>query len=428
MQVGHDRTAIVQAGEHFPHGNTSVPALRDGRSHPPPSHVPSLLDRYRSEGASFVSNLNGLFAGFLVDPANRRAYLFNDRYGSERIYWFAKGGTTYFASEAKALLAILPELRAFDEAGVAQFLTFGSTLHGHTLFRGINVLPGGSLWSFVDGALVASESYFRPDEWASLPALADGVFDAQFQETFQRILPAYLSSGSTVGISLTGGLDTRMIMSCLARSGVRPICYTFGGATGDTLDARLAGRIAKACGLEHRTLRIGADFVADYSEYVDKTVFVTDGCAGALGAHEIYLTNMARQLAPIRLTGNFGSEILRSMSTFKPLGLTEELLEPDFRGALVRCAEEESRWHVNPVTHAAFEEIPWHLFGALAAGRSQVIIRTPYLDNELVQLAYQASTTTRNSPRSALKLIYENNPTLAAIPTDRGLEIGRAHV
>ena len=102
-----------------------------------------ILGRYKAQGDAFVAGLNGLFTGLLIDHARRQALLFNDRYGSERLYVFEKNGALYFASEAKALLAVLPELRAFDDTGVAQFLAFGSTLGGHTLFRGLSSsLPG----------------------------------------------------------------------------------------------------------------------------------------------------------------------------------------------------------------------------------------------------------------------------------------------
>jgi asparagine synthase (glutamine-hydrolysing) len=72
------------------------------------------------------------------------------------------------------------------------------------------------------------------------------------------------------------------------------------------------------------------------------------------------------------------------------------------------------------ISFAAFKEIPWNLFGSLAAGRSQVTFRTPYLDNEIVALAFQAPESLRKSALVALQLVQENNPVLAGIPTDRG--------
>src|SRR5262249_31350899 len=152
--------------------------------------------------------------------------------------------------------------------------------------------------------------------------------------------------------------------------------------------------------------------------HADRTVYITDGCFGILGAHEIYLNAQARRLAPVRLTGNFGSEILRGVSTFKPVGLSQDLLHPEFGHSLTGSALSVSREH--PIPFAASWEIPWKLFGSVAAGRSQLTFRTPYLDNELVALAYRAPEDLRRSPLVASRLINANNAALSKIPTDRG--------
>src|SRR5205823_336272 len=105
-----------------------------------------------------------------------------------------------------ALLRILPELRAFDQEGVAQFLTFGCTLEQQTLFRGVQLLPGASVWSFENGKC-QKKKYFFPETWESQRILSAESFVAEFKETFQRILPRYFESESRIGISLTAGVD-----------------------------------------------------------------------------------------------------------------------------------------------------------------------------------------------------------------------------
>ena len=177
--------------------------------------------------------------------------------------------------------------------------------------------------------------------------------------------------------------------------------------------------MAKVCGLEHRLLRIGSDFFSDFASHVDRTVYVTDGYFGAAGAHEIYLNSQARELAPVRLTGNYGSEVLRGTSTFKPLGLSPSLFNQEFRQHFRCVAGSIANGSTHPVTLAAFREIPWNLFGGLAASRSQVTFRTPFLDNEIVALAYQAPQCSRKSPLPSWRLIKANNSLLSAIPTDR---------
>jgi asparagine synthase (glutamine-hydrolysing) len=384
-----------------------------------------LVHLYEEEGNRFFEKLNGLFSGLLIDKRQGTGFLFNDRYGVERICWHETDGAVFFASEAKALLRVLPELREFDQEGVTQFLTFGYTLHGRTLFRGVHLLPGGSVWSFENGKC-HKQKYFSPEMWESQPSLTVEGFETRFQETFKRILPRYLESNSRVGISLTAGVDSRMIMACLPQTGVKPICYTFSGEKRDTLDVRLAARIAHTCGLEHRILRLGRDFFSDFASHVDRTVYVTDGYLGSLGAHEIYLNNQARALSPVRLTGNFGGEILRGVSMFKPLYLTPALFNADLADSVSFCRRQWSDNGEHPITFAAFHEAPEQRFGIVAPSRSQTSFRTPYLDNEIVALAYRAPETVGRSIDCALALVKANKPSLSKVPTDMG-EMGEAN-
>src|SRR4029077_4562913 len=106
-------------------------------------------------------------------------------------------------------------------------------------------------------------------------------------------------SRSRIGISLTGGLDTRMIMACQPAPAKNSVCYTFSGEKGLTFDDRLANRVAAVCGLEHEVLRIRPDFFSNFASHADRTVYITDGCFGISGAHEIYLNKQACQLASL---------------------------------------------------------------------------------------------------------------------------------
>lgn len=378
-----------------------------------------LVNLYEKEGDHFFESLNGLFSGLLIDRRRNLSFLFNDRYGIERVYIHESQDSTYFASEAKALLRVLPQLRAFDNQGVAEFLTYGCTLGGRTLFRGIQLLPGASLWSFEERDCRKSR-YFSTETWESQPPLSAETFQSRFEEVFKRVLPSYFESQTNLGISLTGGLDTRLIMACRPTTHDALLCYTFSGIEGLTLDDRLAAQVAKACALDHRLLRIGPDFFSGFANLTDQTVYVTDGCLGPAGAHEIYFNKQARELAPVRLTGNYGSELFRGISTFKPLGLSPDLFEREFVSSLKSAAEAMPSANENRVTFSAFREIPCKLIGTLLAARSQIVFRTPYLDNEMVALAYQNPDPLSRSPRKALRVIQKNNPVLATIGSDMG--------
>jgi asparagine synthase (glutamine-hydrolysing) len=378
-----------------------------------------LAKRYERTGEKFFESLNGLFAGLLVDRRANKVVLFNDRYGVGRIYWYETADAFYFASEAKALLRVLPKLREFDRDGVAQFLGVGTPFNGRTLFRGVKLLPAAACWSFADGNL-RRENYFSPSTWESQPALSESEYEQAFSATFQKILPRYFKADKTIGIALTGGLDTRMLMAAQPHGAASETSYTFTGPEGRTLDDRIAAQVADACGLDHRLLRLGGDFFSDFAAHADKTVFVTDGMSGILGAHEIHFHKLARPLAEIRLTGNFGGEILRGVSTFKPAGLASQILAPEIFPAVNAAGAALKKLKHNATTFAAFQEVPLSLYGNLAAGCSQLTFRTPFLDNELVALAYRRPLAMEKSSLPAIRMIKACNPALDRIPTDRG--------
>ena len=139
--------ALVISGECFFDSRVGIEIRQNGHRMDEPNGT-RIVHLYEEQGEKAFENLNGLFSGLLIDKRQGKALLFNDRYAVERIYYSEQADGFYFASEAKALLRVLPDSRSFDEDGVAQYLAFGCTLEERTLFHVIGMLPGASLWSF----------------------------------------------------------------------------------------------------------------------------------------------------------------------------------------------------------------------------------------------------------------------------------------
>ena len=198
-------------------------------------------------------------------------------------------------------------------------------------------------------------------------------------------------------------------------------CYTYGGVYRDCYDVQTASEVAGACGQPYQTIPLGRDFFDDFASYAERTVFVTDGCLDITGSHELYFSQRARKIAPIRITGNYGSEVLRSVTTFKGGLPSAELFASDVlphcKDALTAFADLKAQ---NEVTFAAMQEIPWHLFGRLAVAQSQLVLRSPYMDNDLVSLTYTAPPELRKTSELSLRLIGDLSPKLHEIGTDMG--------
>lgn len=409
--------AVLLAGECFP-SSELMSGLRSKGHFFEDASGDWLPHLYEECGEQFFSKLNGLFSGVVVDNRAGKVFLFNDRYGMERLYFRAAGESFYFASEAKALLAVIPETREFDIEGVAQYLAFGCTLNGRTLFKGIQLLPPAACWCF-ESQTCRRLSYFSPEEWEGQERLCPEGFVEEFRHTLAAIVPRYFQSASAVGMSLTGGIDSRLVLAHLP-AGVTPICYTFSGKDRDVLDARLAARLAQLCGYPYHILKISDRFLAEFSSYADECVHLTDGTLGVLGSHEIFYSELARHLSPVRVTGVFGGEIMRGVSFFKPLHLSASLMTPDMQSLIAGIAPPHIRHGDSPAKFAAFTEIPQRRFGGPAASRSHLLFRTPYLDNEFVALMFRApQPSALRDPARAL-LMESKKQGLARLPTDRG--------
>jgi asparagine synthase (glutamine-hydrolysing) len=75
----------------------------------------------------------------------------------------------------------------------------------------------------------------------------------------------------------------------------------------------------------------------------------------------------------------------------------------------------------HPVAFAVFRQAPWHHYGLLALEQTQLTLRSPFLDNDLVRAVFRAPRSSLKNPDVSLRLIADGNPALGMIRTDRGL-------
>ena len=265
------------------------------------------------------------------------------------------------------------------------------------------------------------KAYFKSEAWENQPELSEGEFYEKLKETWTRVLPKYFGGEQSVGLSLTGGVDSRMILAWAPRlPGTLP-CYTWGGKYRDCADVKIARRTAKVCQQPHNTILVGAEFLSHFHELAQKAVYVSDGTMDVAGSIDLYVQRFARQMAPVRVSGVCGGEILRRLVMFKPdppqQGLFDPELESSFRNAADTYA---SQLQGHRLSFTSFKQAPWYMASKFTVERSQVTYRSPYFDNDLVALAYQTpANLLHNGP--ALQLIADGNPELGKIGTDRGL-------
>jgi asparagine synthase (glutamine-hydrolysing) len=421
MPIHNERgdITLVLSGEEYPEPGTARGLKEKG--HAFDARPSSYLVHLYEEGPDFLRGLNGLFHGLVADRTRGTATVFNDRYGMHRLCYHQSNDAFYFAGEAKAILSVLPELREADPRSLGEFVSCSCVLGDRTIFKDIRVLAAASAWVFRDGALEQKTSYFKTSEWEALAPMDSESYYSELQNAVSRNLPLYFSGDEPVGMTLTGGFDTRIIMAWN-----RPVpgslpCYTFGSMFRESQDVRVARRIASMCQQPYEVITVGEEFLSRFPHYAERTMYLTEGGVDVYRASDLFVSERARKIAPAKVVGTYGSEIVRHAVMFKPMPAPEGLFNPGFLPNVNRAGETYTdlrREH--PVTFAAFRQSPWYHQGVLALESSQLTVRSPYLDNAFVRTIFRAPKSNGNNGDVRPRLIRDGNPALAKIRTDRG--------
>lgn len=205
-------------------------------------------------------------------------------------------------------------------------------------------------------------------------------------------------------------------------------CYSFGGMFHASQDVLLARKIAQACDQPFEVIPVGNEFLSRFPYYAERAVYITDGCAYVNRSSDLYVNERAAQIAPVRMTGNYGSEILRHLRAFKPVEPAPGLFRPEFLSHVheaQRTYAELIKGHA--LSFIAFRQTPWHHYGLLALEQTQLSLRSPFLDNDLVRTAFRAprsaavKTDIFEDSKDCSRLISDGSAALGRIRTDRGL-------
>ena len=222
-----------------------------------------ILKAYHAWGADCVKRFYGMFAFALWERDSGRLVLARDRLGIKPLYYVDKPDGLRFASTLPALLAGGGVDTAIDPAALHHYMSLHALVPAPlTILKGVRKLapatimivePDGArrestYWDLHVGTR-AEDRALDPDAWR------DAVLDAMTRAVERRRV-----ADVPVGVLLSGGLDSSLIVGLLARSGQTGLntfsigFESIGGVEGD--EFRYSDIIAREFGTEHHRIRI----------------------------------------------------------------------------------------------------------------------------------------------------------------------------
>lgn len=190
-----------------------------------------ILKAYAEWGETCVEHLHGMFAFALWDPRAERLFLARDRLGIKPLYYHQAPGAFRFASNVQALLATGDVDLTLDEIALHHHLSLHAVVPApRTLLRSIRKLaPGHHLTVDADGT-VKEERYWQLDTRNPDPARgAEEWVEKVHVELREAVRKRIEISDIPVGVLLSGGLDSSLLVALLAEHGSSPIrTYSIG--------------------------------------------------------------------------------------------------------------------------------------------------------------------------------------------------------
>lgn len=290
---------------------------------------------YEEHGLAFLSRLNGMFAIALWDSQRKRLLLARDRMGIKPLYYSVRGGSLWFGSEVKCILAAGGSSRLIDPLGLDQLLTFEYTASPTTLFDDVRKLAPGSWLTFGGGKLQQGRFWSLPPP-QNLPAqpLAERI--ERVRHTFLGAVRRQLASDVPLGAFLSGGIDSSILVAAMTEvSPTPPLTFSIGFGDPTYSELRYARAVAAHCGTRHHEEVLTPDFLGLLPEVIsqldqpiaDFSVFPT-----------LLVARIARRRVTVALGGDGGDELFGGYDTYRADSLSARLL--DWQPSPVRAAAE----------------------------------------------------------------------------------------
>ena len=410
--LGHRRLSIIDlAGGHQPIANESEDSLlcyngeiyNFRRLHAElkdRGHVfrtrtdgETALHLYEEDPTAFVQRLDGMFALAILDQRDPSLTLVRDRNGIKPLYYYRDGDSLLFASELKAILALLPGRPALSPYALRQYLRWKYVPAPHTIFENIFKLPAAHLlWARCGrnghGLEVQVQRYWELNYCrAKLTNEQEAI--EELDRRLRAAVESHMESDVEVGALLSGGVDSSLVtaLACtVSGKSIRTFSVGFEEAGFDQLPfARILARRYGTKHVEEHVRLDPVDAVAKMVRQFDEPF----ADSSALACYRV--CEVASRHVKVVLTGDGGDETFAGYRRYQDFAESLEYDRP-WRRAIHRAVMMSSGAMFSP--EAKFlKRFRTGSLPALLQHEDHQVLCSPWLTDRLLTEAYRTTAS-----------------------------------
>lgn len=252
MVSSDERYVLVFNGEIYNYAEIRNQLIREGVRFRTQSDTEVLLEGFVRRGASIVDQINGIFAFVVWDRRNKIAFGARDRLGIKPLCWAISAGT-FIASSTLEPFDVLPGFGAVDPVAVRDLLAFDYIPSPRSILQQVQKLEPGCTFQWQLGEKAPRiQRYWAPpleDPGAEAPSEHD------LEQLLQRVVRRQMVSDVPVGVFLSGGIDSSLLVALMSRESEKPVrsfSIAFQDSSAD--ESSIAGLVARQFGTDHTVL------------------------------------------------------------------------------------------------------------------------------------------------------------------------------
>src|SRR5437762_9765040 len=191
------------------------------------SDTEAVVHGYKEWGTGVFDRLNGMFGVAIWDVPRQRLVLARDAMGIKLIYYAIRDGSVWFGSEIRPVLAGLPQRPDVDPVALNLFLRYRYTPSPLTIFSGIEKLAAGTMLVCENGTARRERWYHYTPRPFPFPKSEEEACE-ELTHLYREAMRRHLISDVPVGLLLSGGMDSALLLALMNERGGPWPAYTVG--------------------------------------------------------------------------------------------------------------------------------------------------------------------------------------------------------
>jgi len=262
---------------------------------------------YKQWGVDVFNHLNGMFGVAIWDDIMKRLIISRDRMGIKLVYYRIDNGIVTFGSELRTLYLFEKEKPEIDIESLNLFLRYRYTPSPRTIFKGISKLAPGTCL-IVENNTCNTHRWWKYKPVVKKSAIKINEVKEELLDLYKKSMKRHLISDVPVGLLLSGGLDSAMLLGLMNEYGKSWDTFTVGygkNFADDELDD--AARTASLLGASNGQVHIDKQ---DFEDSLPQVIsFLEEPIASASIIPMFFVCKHARERVKVALIGQGPDEL-----------------------------------------------------------------------------------------------------------------------